>query len=266
MTVSELADQREHYLTLARKGCAYSCKDGKVWGFGYKGQFSEGRSGRVPCPITDEHQRTATLLQEQVEKIKDSDPVTTAERDKYARVWKDPSYRVKNHALQLWTDRRDLFPRSFASGLDIGCGLGRLLPVWEALGIDVYGVDLVPEVSLEPAIRVQLGHKVYTATLWDFHPMRQFDVGICADVMEHIPETHVSAVLDCLAACCREVLFLIANFRSIWGDQTLHLTRHDAAWWEAALGTSLSGTVTSVPYTAPGGRQLKYLFRWVRHG
>lgn len=189
-----------------------------------------------------------------------------AEREKYARVWKDPAYRVKNHALRLWTDRRDLFPPSFASGLDIGCGLGRLLPVWESLGIDAHGVDLVPDVSLEPAIRVQLGHKVYTATLWDFHPMRQFDVGICADVMEHIPETHVSAVLDCLAACCREVVFLIANFRSIWNGENLHPTQRDAAWWETVLGTSLAGTVTSVQYSVPGGRQQKYVFRWVRDG
>jgi len=178
------------------------------------------------------------------------------ETEKYARVWKHPSYRRKCHSLDLWNTRRDLFPKEFESAIDIGCGLGRLIGVWRSSGIDAEGVDLVPDVCLEdPALRPY----VHQSTLWDFHPGKVYDVGICADVMEHLPEQHIHDALRAMSGYCRRVIFKIANYPSHKLGDELHLTQRDAVWWRSVLWESMCGGVSQVDYETP----LKtYVYVW----
>ena len=190
------------------------------------------------------------------------DPVAVAEAKKYTSVWKHPGYRQKNHALNLWRSARTLFPTQFDSAIDIGCGLGLMIPEWRSQGIDAYGVDLVPEVALDASVAEEYADRVYRATLWDFSPERVFDVGICADVMEHIPEPHVTATLKGMASYCRHVVFKIANFPSRkWNQgEPLHLTLHPAAWWRSRLWVEMGGAVDYFPNHAT--RPDEYVMVW----
>lgn len=189
------------------------------------------------------------------------DPWAVSETAKYTRIWQVPAYRRKCHSLDLWRQRRDLFPATFASGIDLGCGLGRLVPEWLNTGIDAYGVDLVPAQSLEPEIYAAYRERVFEATLWNFDPVRTFDVGVCTDVMEHLPEQHVPAALRGMATYCTHVVFKIANFQSRSLGEELHLTRHDAAWWEQQLRDAMGGTVRRVSYRT---HKQEYVLTWTR--
>jgi 2-polyprenyl-3-methyl-5-hydroxy-6-metoxy-1,4-benzoquinol methylase len=151
-----------------------------------------------------------------------------SERAKYDKVWQNPVYRIACHSLKLWQDRRELFPSKFSSALDIGCGLGSLVDVWNYNGIDAWGVDIS---------RNSISHnlvsddKIIYTCLWEMEWNRKFDFGICTDVMEHIPEEFVHSSLAHIAACCNEVLFKIAHEPNSLDGEMLHLTRKPARWW-----------------------------------
>ncbi len=181
----------------------------------------------------------------------------------YRMAWSMPGYRRKNHGLNLWRERREVFPAAPRSAIDLGCGLGWLVAAWRDEGIEGFGVDLVPDVSLDEGVRLHYGYYVEAAALWDYHPGRVFALGVCADVMEHIPTHRVGDVFRRIGACCREVVFKIANFESVVNGVQLHLTRRDDDFWHGAIASAMGGTLERLPL--PTGRE-EYLFRWRASG
>jgi len=181
--------------------------------------------------------------------------IAQAEAATYRQVWAVPAYRVKCHSLDLWRQRRDLFPDEVTSAIDLGCGTGRLVSAWGAEGIDGYGVDLVPDASLDPEVDRA---RVYTAPLWDFRPGRVFDVGVAADVMEHIPELYLDEALARIRECCRWVVFRNANIRSVVNGIDLHPIKQDADWWESRTRRIMRGFVEVLPSDAVR----RYVLRW----
>lgn len=160
------------------------------------------------------------------------DALRDAEQAKYAAIWQRPDYRLVCHGLRLWQEHRSIFPERVESAVDIGCGTGRLFEQWCDEGIDGYGVDLVA--SIDPAHRFP--DRLTTACLWDMQLPRRFDLGVCADVMEHIPPERVDDVLERIADCCDAAVLQIANYPSSFGDEgPLHLTLQPAEWWLAAI-------------------------------
>ena len=187
-------------------------------------------------------------------------PTSQIEHDKYARVWREPNYRINCHALTLWQDFRYLFPNEFKSGLDIGCGLGLILPIWKSLGVDAWGVDLVPN-CLDDSVRDQIGRNFILACLWEMKWDRVFDIGVCADVMEHIPPQYVDEVLRRIALCCKEVVFKIDHIESRFIGETLHLTIQPISWWVARM-ESIAGDAKHVGMSARGGGVLGSVIHW----
>ncbi len=153
-----------------------------------------------------------------------------SEAAKYQRCWDNPAYRIACHSVSLWEERRDLFPTSFSSALDIGCGLGKILDVWNILGIETWGVDLV-ENCLDPGIAKKWGHQFRLDCLWVMKWDRRFDLGICTDVMEHIPPDRVHDTLARIGECCNKVIFKIAHSPNHLDGESLHLTLEDYNWW-----------------------------------
>lgn len=180
-----------------------------------------------------------------------------SERQKYKKVWEVSNYGRAGHGLRLWRERREYFPVEFKSGLDIGCGRGKLMACWCGLGIDAWGLDLV-ENCLDEEVKRLWGHRFVLQNLWEMDLGRRFDVGICADVMEHIPEEKVSEALKRIMDHCDITLFMIANFPSQRLEYQLHLTLKPLDWW---LETFCQ--VGSEPEVLPYDRREDvYTLRW----
>ncbi|MCH7573610.1 MAG: class I SAM-dependent methyltransferase [Candidatus Marinimicrobia bacterium] len=191
------------------------------------------------------------------------DAIAQAEREKYLAVWQIPAYREKCHGLDLWRNHRDLFPEAPATALDIGCGLGLLYRHLLGEGIDAWGVDFAPN-CLDPFVRRVLGYRFIEACLWDLDLGRHFDLGICADVMEHIPEQKVPQTLARVGNHCEEIIFKIANYPSDSLGHRLHVTRRDSAWWELLI-RSQGGNVELLSVPSLDAREV-YYYRWRPEG
>ena len=184
------------------------------------------------------------------------------ERAKYERVYRDRNYRAVNQGFEL-LKRAPWMKSACDTFLDIGCGDGRtyfqMRPacVWN-------GIDFVE--TLNGGIPLHLFHQ---CNLWDTAlPVElasvegwnsgKYDVGLCADVMEHIPPTKVESVLCNIAVLCRVCYFEIANYPSGFGD--LHLTLQDCAWWLKTM-RAISGVAEQIEgLERPHVRE--YIIRW----
>lgn len=158
------------------------------------------------------------------------------EREKYETVWNRPSYRVKSHSLDLWANHRNIFPDHIRSALDIGCGLGLLFQFLNDLGIDCHAVDIA-ENCLDDYIKDKYGDKFTVSPIWDYiRPIKdRFEIGVCTDVMEHIPREMVERTLTAIIASCEITYFKIANYPSHSAGYDLHLVQENCAWWVNAL-------------------------------
>jgi 2-polyprenyl-3-methyl-5-hydroxy-6-metoxy-1,4-benzoquinol methylase len=184
--------------------------------------------------------------------------LAAAEAAKYAHVWADPRYRNRAWGLELWRERRDLFPDVVKSGLDVGCGHGRLMAAWAAEGIDARAVDIVD--GLDPDIRAKHRSRLVVTPLWDL-PAREdrADVAVAADVLEHLPTEKVD---DCLRAIAGNTKVLIAQTAEYpsedWEGRPLHLTIEGFDWWAARM-RAISGTVERLPHRS---KRKIHLLRW----
>lgn len=163
-----------------------------------------------------------------------TDLARLSEKEKYERAWSHPEYRLACHSLLLWNVNRDWFPFRFKNAIDLGCGLGHLVAVWNDQGIEAYGLDITSD-CLHPNVLERWGHRFIEACLWHFALGQHFEFGICTDVMEHIPPTHVDRTLECMAAHCDEILFKVAHSPSLFHGDTLHLTLQPASWWVSVM-------------------------------
>jgi hypothetical protein len=159
-----------------------------------------------------------------------------AEREKYDTVWRIKEYRRISPG-ELSVDQfltwAGITPLKI---VDLGCGPGRasskLSEYHEMTMLDI------SEGCLDPEVRSELGQNLVfkQACLWDF-TLPQQGYGFCCDVMEHIPEEKVDAVLDCIAACCDSVYFQI-HLKEDCGkfiDEPLHLTIKPTSWWHKKI-------------------------------
>ncbi|MCB9044520.1 MAG: class I SAM-dependent methyltransferase [Chitinophagales bacterium] len=118
-----------------------------------------------------------------------------AQKDFYDRYWQGMqplgSYKL-NRAK--WIMDKLLMVRKKSAGaalklLDLGCGDGRLVPLWQAItGAEAHGLDLSPGAmqvagQLYPGIIYKDGDGTQTG-----YPANSFDIIICQEVLEHIEE------------------------------------------------------------------------------
>jgi 2-polyprenyl-3-methyl-5-hydroxy-6-metoxy-1,4-benzoquinol methylase len=95
--------------------------------------------------------------------------------------------------LSAWTNLlKKWLPSSFAAILDIGCGTGSLSVVLAALGHDVIGIDLSPEMVARAEAKALAAGRPMTFKVMDaadpqLSPKR-FDVTVCRHVLWALPE------------------------------------------------------------------------------
>lgn len=183
--------------------------------------------------------------------------VDDVERRKYELAWTDSNYRRVAHGLALWNEQPEIFP-NFSRAIDIGCGHGRLFAHWrDNCGIDAWGLDIVD--GLDPDVRELRGNRLIVMPLWHWRATRRFDLGVAADVMEHIPTELVPRCLENIAASCDCFIAKTAEFpsRHVGGD--LHPTIKPAAWWIEQM-QRIGGEVEELPTSQARGK--KHLLRW----
>ena len=172
-----------------------------------------------------------------------------SEASKYRLVWADPSYRVKCHSLDLWNLLRgESTPKN---PIDLGCGTGRLVKAWREEGIEGVGIDIAPNAP-DP----DLPEDWFTIS-----PLQSltgcYDLGVCADVLEHIPPEEVDVVVERICACCDELWMKIAYFNSQLRGLDLHLTMKPSEWWVKIF--EQWGKVEQVPFET---HKKEFILRW----
>ncbi len=164
-----------------------------------------------------------------------------AEFEKYRKVYRDyPNYCNREVRVELTREWVESYPKAKAL-LDVGCGRGEVLKMVEGLGLMPHGCDVVvPEVLDSHRIDLIEGaHELpYMA--------QSFDLVTCTDVMEHLLEEDVPAVLKELAAVARGPVLLaichIPDKPGKYGPDTLHITVHPREWWEQKIRKHMSTT------------------------
>jgi hypothetical protein len=158
----------------------------------------------------------------------------------YERCWEGDKYRAHSPGeLGLEVFLAAAMPCRGTTLADWGCGTGRAgYKLWKEHDMDVTLIDFAANclddnikevVDMEEGIRFRQHDLSEPITL-------PTQYGICCDVMEHIPEEQVDAVLDNILNNSRHVFFQIATFEDVCGkhediDHELHCTVHDYQWW-----------------------------------
>ena len=94
--------------------------------------------------------------------------------------------------------------------IDVGCGIGRSLPVLREIGLDAVGVE-VSEKSIEKA-RKNTGGTIVMASACDLSMFRdkEFDIYLSADVFEHLsPEDIDQSISEAMRITSQYILFRV---------------------------------------------------------
>lgn len=171
----------------------------------------------------------------------DSDhKIEEAEERKYKSMWEMNVYRNSSPAQKYGIDGLlEAFDFVGEGHLlaDYGCGTGRATLALQEMGFTVHGVDIT-ETCLDEDVRGKF--EFFKAPLWNMAGIPAMDYFICCDVMEHIPESKVDAVLEQIRIRTGVGgFFAISTVDDNHGrliGETLHLTIRDAEWWGIAIG------------------------------
>jgi len=173
------------------------------------------------------------------------------ERAKYEKVYAFPGYGAKGHGAPI---AHLIVPRAHGRGVlgDFGCGRGGSFQPYLDLGFTIQPVDHVDALDARwkghPGVLQQR-----TANLWA-DELPSVDYGICTDVMEHIPESHVDATLANIAKAVKHgCLWTICHVHDVWGykiQEKLHMTTKPNNWWVEQL--SKHWKTVEVLRTQPG--------------
>ena len=146
------------------------------------------------------------------------------------------SYLYKNNypagqsmkCIHLFNLSKDL------SCIDLGCGRATLSNYFNSYtGVDIskYIIDINKSTKRGNYFHLSL-HEL--SAIKDY-----YDIAICSDVMEHIPESQITSVLNSISQLnVKNFYFAISTRKSIYLDhnkKNLHLSIFDASKWKIIL-------------------------------
>ena len=179
------------------------------------------------------------------------DPLTLKEKRKYELLFERlPEYRRDSPGEMFVDHFLECFKDDLKAGdrlIDFGCGSGKVAKIFLMKNLDVTLVDFCSNCLDEDvsALTMLLSDQLrfVEACLWDLpKELTNVDWIYCCDVLEHIPESQIDAVLKGMAErtekggylsiCLKEEL----NGNQLVGEP-LHLTVRDKAWWKEKVST-----------------------------
>lgn len=119
--------------------------------------------------------------------------------------------------------------------LDAGCAKGYLVRAFRQFGASAYGVD-VSEYAISQAPE-NIKDYVQQGLIQELpYPNDLFDMVICRDVMEHIPEKEVDKVFSEFSRVCKKYIVILVLTKYIdWDVDKSHITIKPKHWWEEKL-------------------------------
>jgi hypothetical protein len=100
--------------------------------------------------------------------------------------------------------------------------------------------------TLFPRAQVHVRYDFAQPDFTDPPPALRYDVGLCTDVMEHVPEDEIPAVLSHLGTLSDQWLFIIPTTpaaQKLMDGSNAHVTQRKAGWWKTVLTSGLCATV-----------------------
>ena len=171
-------------------------------------------------------------------------PAQQAEIDKYAVVYKLPTYRMGAARRAMACDLLRGLPFGLCDGgslLDVGCGRGEMLDEARSLGFaGVVGVD--PQPSCCSALCIA-GRLAVRGVAWDL-PARDGsrDVVTCFDVLEHLlPEDQAPSLAEMRRVARGAVIVTAADYSHVVQGLELHPGRRSYADFDAMIRTAFAG-------------------------
>lgn len=166
------------------------------------------------------------------------DELTTRERAKYEKVWAHPGYGETSPGFALLPAFMSMMQPYLKPGMwlcDYGTGTGQAALWLHWWGLEVVLFDLTDR-GLATNTRFRLTNRFVQGSLWNPADLAgaEFDLGLCADVMEHIPTEKVDEVLHNVMGRTDMVWFNISLKPDLMGEQIgeeLHLTVKPFRWW-----------------------------------
>ena len=93
-----------------------------------------------------------------------------------------------------------------ASLLDVGCGTGNWLKAAQELGVPaLFGVDGIELPEGRFLFSKSFFRKIDLSEAWNLG--RRFDVAICLEVAEHLPQNSADVFVKCLSAHSDRIIF-----------------------------------------------------------
>lgn len=155
------------------------------------------------------------------------------EQQKYERMWAYKAYRTLAPGEECVPVFLERMPK-YGTVIDFGCGTGRASVKLKEHGYGVLLVDFAEncldyEAMVLPFVLHDLTKPLHLVS----------DMGLCTDVMEHLPTDKVSDVVANIMSNVRTAFFQISTAPDNLGaliNQELHLTVKPHAWWLDELG------------------------------
>ena len=176
----------------------------------------------------------------------------------YNKVYREYDYRPIE-SLGSWLATIKLYPK-FREALDVGCGLGQGIWAMRSVYRKVFGCDIANlrehwiKAGIDQYCTVAPAHKMPYKT-------GRFDLVVCSDVLEHIPEKLMD---DTFREICRvggeNYLFNICNRDDICpgnlrekGIAKLHITIKPESWWEEKVESNGMAIIAKATYGGDPG-------------
>lgn len=122
---------------------------------------------------------------------------------------------------------------SFKKGLDVGCGHGFAVYEMTNRGYDVYGSDIADNTVSWKELGILDRCKIAPAHQMPYED-NEFDMVVCTDVMEHVPETYIDATFkEIVRVGSGRFWFVIAKGMDNCGKYLIssHLVIGDLGFW-----------------------------------
>jgi 2-polyprenyl-3-methyl-5-hydroxy-6-metoxy-1,4-benzoquinol methylase len=131
-----------------------------------------------------------------------------------------------------WLVIKTLLPSTFNTAVDLGCGRGFYLKKLLELGKSSIGVEFSESCCKKYLSR--LPHVCESVTSF-CNTKKEYDLAICIDVLEHIPEDQIDETLKSIKAISKCAIFGIANHSDILDGIEVHLIQENKDWWVSKI-------------------------------